>query len=104
MEANQQPEQSPYDFDFMLTLGMVCLVMIGLTLSVFSAAYIKDLNTLRNVPNLIWNFACGKPTDNEITLPLLLSLSILSFITTGALFGVKQWMKRQDVLDDEARS
>ena len=101
MDSSEQPTQpsSPYDTDFMLILGMVCLVVLGLTLALFSVAYIKDLQTLRNVPNLVWNFACGKPIDNDITLPLLLTLSILSFLGTGILYGVRRWLGRNQTTE-----
>lgn len=79
---------------FMLLVAMVFVASVGIMFLLFGIAYIKDLETLRNVPNLIWNFACGRPIESDVTLPLLLTISIVSFIVTTVLSGVRWWMGR----------
>lgn len=88
-------EEAHYDLPFILTIAMVFLLVIGVMMLLFSFTYIQDLETLRNVPNLVWNFACGQPIESGVTLPLLLTLTILSFLTTGVLFGVQRWLLRR---------
>lgn len=73
------------DADYLYTLGTIFLATTGFTLLVFSLAYAKDLETLRTVPNAIWSAICGVPTENGITLPLLMTMSTLSFMGVGVI-------------------
>lgn len=94
---------SSVDLPFLLTVVMVFMGVVGMFMLLFSLTYINDLQTLRSVPDLIWNFACGQPMENGIILPLLLTLSIVSFLTGGVLFGVRWWLLRHatgDPADD----
>lgn len=70
---------------FFILASMVFFVVIGFIMLLFSVTFIKDLETLRNVPDALWNFICGKPNENEFTLPLLLTISILCFGISAVL-------------------
>jgi len=76
--------------DFVLWLVTLLLLSIGITLAIFSAAYIKDLETLRTVPNAIWDAICGRPDPDGITLPLLLTVATASLIGSAGVYGYKQ--------------
>jgi hypothetical protein len=83
-QTTQQDDMIPQDV-FVTQMVIVFLIATGATLLLFSVAYIRDLETLRNVPSAIWDALCGRPTDDGITLPLLLTMSSLMFIAAGGL-------------------
>ena len=95
VNTSGQPK-TEYELEFWLLLGMVFLIVMGVLMAIFSLTYIHDLATLRNVPDLIWNFACGKPLEGETSLPLLLTLSIVSFGGSVALGGWRWWIQRKN--------
>ncbi|MGJ3240993.1 MAG: hypothetical protein ACFE0Q_19950 [Anaerolineae bacterium] len=70
---------------FYLLVAMVFFLMIGVLMLVFAMTFIHDLQTLRSVPDALWNFLCGTPTNNEFALPLLLTIGIVSFGIGGVL-------------------
>jgi hypothetical protein len=41
---------------------------------------------------MIWSFVCGRPVENGVTLPLLLTFSMVSFLGSGLLYATKRWM------------
>lgn len=88
---------SLYNARFLSTLAMFFLLGTGLTLLLFSLAYLQDLETLRTVPDAIWNFVCGRPVEGGIGLPLLLTVGTLSVLGSGAIFAGKRFIAwRQD--------
>lgn len=80
--------------DLLLLIGTTLALVAGVVLSIFSISYIEDMETLRNVKDVIWNFACGRPIESSVILPLLLTFATLSFITAGVLGGVQAWRSR----------
>jgi hypothetical protein len=74
--------------------GIIFLVTLAAITLMFSMAYLDDLNTLRNAPGLVWSFVCGRPTENGVTLPLLLTVSILAVLTSGVLMAGRWWLGR----------
>lgn len=95
MSDQYYERDSGFELEFTLLLGMVFLIVVGVFSLMFSFTYIRDLATLQNVPDILWDFACGRPVDNGIALPLLLTISIVSFLGTGILFGWRKWILRQ---------
>jgi hypothetical protein len=95
LPPQEHPPESPYDTVFLLTLGTVFAAVIGVSMLVFSLTYVQDMAALAAVPDQIWNWLCGQPIESSITLPLLLTLSIVSFLTSGVLFGVRWWLQRR---------
>ena len=80
VQSLENSPTSPFnDRDFMFLFAAIMLFVIATMMLVFSSAYIKDVQTLRNAPGAVWNFICGKPLDNNITLPLLLTISIVGY-------------------------
>lgn len=100
MQAEPQPkrkndtQEGPYDAAFLLTLTIILLVVFGSFFLIFGLAYVEDLDTLRNVPNAIWNLVCGLPVENGVTLPLLWTISIVAFLAAGVLAGARWWISR----------
>ncbi|MEM6280865.1 MAG: hypothetical protein AAF787_01625 [Chloroflexota bacterium] len=76
--------------DYMYQLISVMLLAMAATLGIFSAAYIRDLETLRTVPDAIWDAICGRPDPDSLTLPLL-----LTFATMCLLGGVGVYIYRR---------
>lgn len=93
--VNNRPKRKNDDIRFMLLVAIAFLLTIGVVFALFGTAYIQDMETLRNLPNLIWSFACGQPVENNVTLPLLFSVSIVSFLGSGILAGWRWWLKRR---------
>jgi hypothetical protein len=69
-------------------IGSVMLLSMGVMMLAFGAAYIKDLETLRSVPGAIWSAVCGKPSENGIAVPLLLTIGVLFLLSAG---GLQAW-------------
>jgi hypothetical protein len=59
-----------------------------------SMAYIEDLQLLREVPEAVWLFVCGVPTDNALVLPLLVGLGMLTLLL-GVLLGLFDWLRKR---------
>ncbi len=81
--------------DYGLWLISILLLSMAVTLAIFSAAYIQDLNTLRTVPGAIWDALCGRPDPDSLTLPMLLTGATLCFIASGAVYAWKQIRQRR---------
>jgi hypothetical protein len=86
-----QPNNPPNETGFWLGSAGVMVLVLAVMLLLFSAAYITDLDTLRRVPGILWDFTCGRPVESDIALPLLLTLSILSFVVSSMLF-IARWL------------
>lgn len=93
-QTNTQRIAPREDVRFMLLAGIIFLIVMGMMMLVFSTAYINDVQTLRAAPEAVWNFLCGTPTDNNITLPLLLTIAIACFLGSGGLYIYRWWLGR----------
>jgi hypothetical protein len=78
--------------NFLLSMAIIFMLVLGLMMLMFSLAYLNDLQTLQNLPDMIWSFVCGRPVENGVTLPLLLTFSMVSFLGSGLLYATKRWM------------
>ncbi|MGB7342166.1 MAG: hypothetical protein WBC91_24935 [Phototrophicaceae bacterium] len=87
----QMDEIFAEDKQFFLLVAMTFFGVIAGLMFLFAATFIKDLQTLRAVPDALWNFLCGTPSDNNITLPLLLTIGI---VCTGISGGLQVWRWR----------
>lgn len=85
--------RNPEDTRFLLLMGIVFLATVGTFAGVFGFTYVQDIETLNNLPDLIWNFACGRPVASEVTLPLLMSMSIVCFLTAAVMGAIRYWLK-----------
>ena len=96
MTSHNPPDQSTNinpplaDTPFILVLIMVFIGIFGVFMLMFSITYIKDVETLTNVPDILWDFTCGRPNAYGSTLPLLLTISIVCFLATGVLYGIRR--------------
>ena len=82
---------------FFILTAIIFFVVIGAIMLLFAMTFINDMQTLRNVPDALWNFICGTPTDNNITWPLLLTLAILCFCISA---GLQVWRLRLSFVDE----
>jgi len=73
---------------FTRLLGIIMLFTVGVMLFLFSLALMEDLATLTKAPELVWAFICGAPVADGPALPLMLTLTTLSF---GAGIGLSGW-------------
>jgi hypothetical protein len=81
-----------------LVVIAAALVGFGITVLIMSSAYIRDLELLRQVPESIWLFVCGVPTDNDMTLPLLISSGVLTaLVGVGIIVFHLFWSRRHQV-------
>jgi hypothetical protein len=84
--------QSLFDDKLMLVqMGMFFSLTFGVMMLAFSSAYISDVETLRSVPNAIWDLACGKPSENGYELPLLMTFGTLSLLSGAVFFA---WQRK----------
>ncbi len=74
---------------------------LGVMLLIFGFASLKDLATLKTVPEAIWNFICGRPSDDGITLPLMFTLGTLALLISGGLTVWGYWRGRNQPQSDE---
>ncbi|MBZ0293854.1 MAG: hypothetical protein K8L99_14910 [Anaerolineae bacterium] len=79
---------------FKIVAAIALLFSFGLTMFLFSAAYAKDIDTLRRAPELVWAFICGQPNPDGITLPLLLTISFMAVLVGGGLSLWTWWKTR----------
>ncbi|GAB4518020.1 MAG: hypothetical protein OHK0046_25250 [Anaerolineae bacterium] len=80
---------------FYLLMGIIMLVIMGVFTAVFSLTYIHDMSMLQNVPEMVWTMICGQPSSSGTTLPLLVTISLVSFIGSGVLFVIRWWILRR---------
>ncbi|MDX2139424.1 MAG: SCO family protein [Chloroflexota bacterium] len=78
-----------------LSLVMISALLLGFgaAMLLISLAFLQDLRTLSEIPGLVWAFVCGIPTEDGVTLPLLVVLSLAAFATTGVLW-LGRWVSR----------
>lgn len=89
---NQTPSTTSDNADLIALTTATLLISFGVAMLAFSVLYVKDVAYLREVPQAVWDFICGRPNQSGITLPLLLTLGTL---TIGGGVGVLVWNKRR---------
>jgi hypothetical protein len=81
-----------------LVIIAAALVSFGVTVLIMSSAYVRDLALLRQVPESIWLFVCGVPTDNDMTLPLLIASGVLAaLVGVGMIMFHFFWNRRHQM-------
>lgn len=85
--------QSPYQ-QAVLPAVAALLVSFGVTNLLMGIAYMRDLDTLRRVPDAVWQFVCGVPTDNEAVLPLIIGVGSLTLVAGVVVYGI-HWLRRK---------
>ena len=90
-------EERHVDMPFLFSLAAMFAIIVGIILFIFSLAYVDDIETLKNAPDLIWAFVCGRPNDANIVVPLVMTLSVLSLVTSAILFAFSRYLKHRDL-------
>lgn len=94
-EISQQPkEMDGLEPELIRLLAIVMLFTLGAMLFLFSFALMEDLSTLSKAPELVWAFICGAPSADGPALPLMLTLTTLSFGAGLSLTAWHLWKKR----------
>lgn len=75
--AQASPAQHSASLVWLATLTV--LLSFAGTLTVFILLYTRDLTKLSQLPEMVWSFLCGVPSDNGIILPVLTLLALASF-------------------------
>lgn len=74
----------------------VLFLSFGLTMSVFTIFYVRDAATLLQLPGMVWDFLCGVPNANGATLPVLVLLSLTSYLlAAGVSVAHRIYRRRQ---------
>lgn len=77
---------------FALQIGAASLIGFGGVFWIFAIAYSGDIASISQAPQQIWQFVCGIPSKNSLTVPLLLSIGTIAVISgSGALW----WQSRR---------
>jgi hypothetical protein len=78
--------------EMLLPLIAALLMGFGVTLLFISGAYIQDIETLQRVPESVWLFVCGVPTQDPTILPLLVTSAIVALVLAVVLIVVDKTM------------
>jgi protein SCO1/2 len=78
-------------------MASALLLGFGAAMLLISLAFLQDLRTLSEIPGLVWAFVCGVPSEDGITLPLLVTLSLAAFATTAVLW-LGRWVSMRSQL------
>jgi len=75
-----------------IQIGAASIISFGLIFWVFAIAYSGDIGSVVQAPQQIWQFVCGIPPKNSMTVPLLLSIGTIAILSgSGALW----WQRRR---------
>jgi len=77
---------------------MAMLLSFGGVLLLLGVFYVRDIQTLRDLPDVLWSFICGIPVENGATLPLLIMLSLVSFAGAGLAWGWRRLNRARTLL------
>lgn len=93
--STTKPPVKQFSKEFKLQIAGYMLVGFSVTVLFLSTAYIKDIETLQQIPELVWGFICGVPNQSDTTLPLLLTISTLALLGGIGLLGFGRWISRR---------
>jgi len=75
-----------------IQIGAAGIIGFGVIFWVFAFAYSGDITNIAQAPQQIWQFVCGIPPKNSMTVPLLLSIGTIAMLSgSGALW----WQSRR---------
>lgn len=91
----QQAQNPQVHSDFKYRFGIVLSLSFGVTMLFFSILYVKDLQMLAQLPEMVWYFVCGRPSEDGIVLPMLVLLTTAAFLVGAGLWGVQRVRSRR---------
>ena len=75
-----------------IQIGAAGIIGFGVIFWVFAISYSGDITNIAQAPQQIWQFVCGIPPQNSMTVPLLLSIGTIAMLSgSGALW----WQSRR---------
>jgi hypothetical protein len=90
----QESKQPTPAASIILLVINTTILSFGLTLLIFTSLYQQDLSALQRLPEAIWLFVCGVPTEDPIALPLLQVISAVATVGSIAAFLLPPLLKR----------
>jgi hypothetical protein len=76
---------------FAIQIGAASIIGFGVMFWIFAIAYSGDVASVMQAPQQIWQFVCGIPSQNSLTIPLLLSIGTVAIV---AGCGTLWWQRR----------
>lgn len=92
MIAENTKQTNPSSSLILLVVNSMVL-SFGLTLFIFTSLYQQDLAAIQRLPEAIWLFVCGVPTEDPIALPLLQVISAVATLGSIAVFIIPALLK-----------
>jgi hypothetical protein len=93
-ETPAQKPQARGDSGIYFIAVAALFLSFGVTMTVFTFFYMRDASTLLLLPGMVWDFLCGVPNANGATLPVLVLLSLASYLV-AAVVGVVYWIRQR---------
>ncbi len=76
---------------FAIQIVAAGIIGFGIMFWIIAIAYSGDIASIAQTPQQIWQFVCGIPPKNSMTVPLLLSIGTIAMLSgSGALW----WQSR----------
>ncbi len=97
-ELDEQTLERQQTFAHLSTTLLVIAATLfgfGIMMLLISSAYVRDLDTLQRVPEAVWQFVCGIPSENPIIFPMLITMGGGSIIIGAVLLVVNHWIKKR---------
>jgi len=91
-----RPQLSDLEPAFKRIVIIAVMFTFAVMMLFFSFALAKDVNLLRNAPGMVWAFICGAPNPDGPALPLMLTITTLSFLGGMGATGWHLWMNRKE--------
>jgi len=83
MSVHPSPQRPDYTLVVQSALGLA--LSFGITLSLFTLMYLRDLSVLPQLPGIVWAFLCGVPSTDGVVLPLLVLTALASFLAAAVI-------------------
>lgn len=92
MTAPIQTGHTAEETRFYMLIASAALITFGVMFLFFGVVYLGDLASLRDAPDLVWNFICGQPILSDTTAPLLFTIGILTSLASIVLFVSRRFV------------
>jgi hypothetical protein len=79
----------------LLPVTAAALLSFGLTMLLMTGAYLQDISLLQRVPEAVWLFVCGVPTDNDMVAPLMIGLGSITLLVGIGLVALHIYRRKR---------
>lgn len=84
-QTNSQP--TSLDASLIWLAAVALLLSFAVTMTVVILLYTHDLTTLSQLPEIVWSFLCGVPSENGIILPVLTLLTLATYGSAAVMIA-----------------